>query len=295
MLEFVIPNNNPITRECVTCFLFTGSVKLPPVIQEKDFCFCESVGCEDQYMYAFTGNNDYESDKFSLFSQILIDHTVSFFLVDKKNNDFIIELVDGVHGTFNDFDESTKQFIVDWKKVSDIFGHGLYDLKVVQNYVQQDFVTDYKTFMVMPFDAQTAHGTIRLTTYINGEIENFADFKNYNVFSQIRLNGRVNLTTISNELETTPNISRRQLQAHDREFNEYDVVIRNIEEQYLRLLINQYLMSDIIEVNDYNLFNLDFRNLRLRKQSLEPKNTLKFRTVLTMKAVDYVQGRVKRT
>ena len=54
-------------------------------------------------------------------------------------------------------------------------------------------------------------------------------------------------------------------------------------------------MSDIIEVNDYNIMNMDFRNLELRKSNIELEYTSKFRTKLTLKAVDYVQGRVKRT
>lgn len=294
MLVYDVIGSPPPTQEGITCLLVTGSVSLPPEQQEKNYCFCDRVGCSDTYLYAFVGNSDYESDKFHLFSQVDIEHTIEFKIIKKSNNQEY-NLTDGVHGTLIQYDDSTVEFIVDWSKISNELGFGTYDLKIIRNYLGSERVQNFKTFLVLPFDSETADDTIRIKRKINGILENFADFKDYNIESQIRLRGQLNLTGIVTEVNTNPNANREQVQVHDREYNEYTLTINGINDDYYDLLVNNYLMSDIIEISDYNLMNKDFRNLRLRKESYEVKNVSKFNTCLEIKFVDYDQTKVKRT
>lgn len=297
MLEFQGAKDNTLIRTGITCFLCSDKVKLPPEPVYKDYCFCKITGCDYENMYAFTGNNDYESDQFSLFSQVLIDHTVSYFAIKKSySGDTEIPLVDGVHGTLNVFDDNTQQFMVNWKMLSDAEGHGVYDLKIVRDYAGTEREELYRTFMVTPFDQELADGTVRITTYINNVLENIGDFKDYNVKSQIRLKGRTTLESIQGEYETNPTGDRKQVQVHDREWNQYNVSIEGIIENTYDLVVKFYLMSDLIVVDDYNLFNKNFQDLYLRKnEAPEVENVSKFNTRLIIKAVDYDQDRVKRT
>lgn len=286
----IVGNFNSTTQEPIqtgiTCLLATNTIVLPPKDFDKDFCYCQAVGCQNEYIKAFYGIGDYQNDFFSLFSQVEVSHTVSF-KIKKVSTDSEIELVSGVHGVLNNFDANTNQFIVDWGAVSNLLGDGLYELAIQWVYLGATKRKDYKTFLVLPFSADNAEGTIRLTTYQNGEIENGYYFKNFNVFSQIRLNGEVANEQRVTETDSNENLLREKVQVQDREYSEYEILLPEINENILRQVIDYYLVADNISINDYNVFNLNYVNLKVRKTSISLENQSKFYTNLTLKCEDF--------
>lgn len=270
----------------ITCLLVTQTANTQPLDFEKDFCYCQFTACENEYIKAFYGIGDYENDYFSLFSQIEIEHTVSF-IIKKISTNVETVLQNGTHGVLKTFDPNTQQFIVDWGKVAQTLGNGLYDLIIVWDIMGQVQRKEYKTFFVMPFSTEDADGTVRVTTYKNGDIENGYYFNSYNVFSQIRVLGEIREEQIITEIDSNENLLREKIQVQDREYSEYELFLPSLNETTLKEFIDNQLVSDNIIINDYNIFNKNYKDLKVRKIGIKLENVSKFYTNLILNCEDF--------
>jgi hypothetical protein len=275
----------------ITCYVESTSIQLNEDDFERDFCYCQKVVCTNDFMYAFASENDFEKDFFSLFSQIKIVHTVVFKIKNLRTSIETV-LVNGVHGVLLNHDTNTKQFIVDWTKVKQQLGGGTYDLIIERDYLGSISKQFYRSFLVTDFDNDLADGTIRITTYKNGSMESGYYYNDFNIFSQIRLKGSVLNEKIVSEIDSNPNQKRLTKQVQDREWSEYDVYIYSIEEKILKY-VQDLFFSDVILVNDYNIMNKTYKDLKLRKKSIEMENVSKFFTTLIFKSEDYEKKLIK--
>lgn len=264
-------------------------VKLPPP-EETNTLSC-LYNCEKKH-YTFHGDNEYESDKFSLFSQISTPHSTVFVLI-KNSIEYILE--DDTYGELITHDSNTIQYIVDWKKVFDVLGNGIYKLKKVETAIGRVYTNEYGNFHLIPFNERLANDTIRITTYQNGSIENLYDYKNYNVFNQIRLKGELINEAIVSEVLSNQSRKREDVQVHDRDFCEYDLKLIGLEDQAFKALKNEHLMADIIEIDTYAMFKRRYKKLLVRKKSIEIDFDSLLHTDMTIKVEDYIKDRIKHS
>ncbi len=279
-------DTQPTNQEGITCFLSTGRAMLPNTENVKDYCFCQT-GCDTSFK-AFKGSNDYETDKFSLLSYNEIEHTFNFqYRVNKGAWQPLT-----TQGELINHSDIVNQFIVDFGLLS----FGKYDFRVQQTYLGQTINKNYGTFHVQPFDVEIANDTVRIETYKNGLQEDFGDLRNYNIYSQIRLNKAI-LTNeqIITTVDSNPSADRELIQVHDRQFREYDLVISNIDSKTATNLVDFYFMSDVILVTDYNIQNKDYRFLSVRKKSIENGSLSYHYNQLTVKFEDYKQNSIKHS
>lgn len=266
MLEFELPNTSPLLREGITCKLETSRVQIEDLIEAIDYCFC-SFECEENLL-AFAGVKEREKDFFTLYYKSKDESaTINFFIDD-------IQLVNDTYGEVID-----NGYIVDFTKVFNELGGGLYTLKIEITEFGNTFEKTYGKFEVAPYNQERADGTVRLLSIQSGNIESSFDFGREGVPFMLRFPGILTNRQKVDELKQNQNSNRVEIQVHDRWWYEYELILETNRQKFANFILNTLLPGTELYVSDYNLTN---------ETREEPYNNIRVRQVET--SIEHIKG-----
>ena len=285
MLEFQLTDDSPLIREGITCFKCDSTVTVTPLDPETDFCFCE-FECEEPLLQ-FAGTTEREKDYFMLYYKSEDeDLEVKYFINDT-------EIIDDSLGK-----AINNGYEVDFTKVYNVLGGGDYTLKMEIKEWGVDIVQSWGLFKVAPFNQQRADGTFKIESFQTGNIEKNFNFENENVRFSLRIPGILTNKKEVYELLDTPDGNNRDVQVHDRWWNEYDLIFDSNKYNFVKLMLNNMVFGTEVFISDYSLFNQHkkepFNRLPLRIVETESERTIGTNTTeYTIKFRDSLRNGIK--
>lgn len=242
MLDFQLPDDSPLVREGITCFRCDSSVTVPDPVPTVEHCFCK-FECEEALLH-FAGDTDRTKDYFTLYGKSIDpDYTQQFFINDE-------EIVDETLGR-----NIPNGFEVDFTKVFDVLGGGDYTLKKVYTEWGIEREESWGLFKVAPFNEVRADYTVKIEAFQTGSFENGFDFEDENVKFSLRIPGTLTNKQRVNELLDTPDENWRDLQVHDRFWNEYELIFDSNKYNFVKLLLDNMIYGTTFYISDYSLSN----------------------------------------
>lgn len=228
-----------------------------PTDETKDFCNCLYECVYKEFVFASDNSNWWENDKSTfLYQKLIAADTIDLKLY--KNDVFVADLTDDTYGEYlNDYDNPLYLvFIIDWRKVYDIFSYGIYRVEAEKNIIGIDSIDVSHDYHLMFYRDELAHGTIRIESYQNGNIlRSPFDYTGMYLYRSSRIRGRLNKlepkATIDNYEDTTRVF--RQIQGRLTDQFELETYVLPIE--LGELLIYDSLLGNEFLVTDYNRFN----------------------------------------
>ena len=236
-------------------------VQLPPSPPpNRDFskcCYMNLVLADltdtDSYHNDFTG---------SWFKRVLPNSTVDFKLLD-VDTATLYSLNSSTYGTFVDFggvQTELSYYIVDWRKVLSLLGTGNYQIKKELTIagIAVDVFSD--TFHLKHFSIQTADGTVRIDTVMDGKlIAKDTDFKDSGYTTSMRLSGFFGRAEYSFEQDNLAKRDYSYMQNTMSSKREYKFQALQIPECVTEELWNFVLFGAELYVSDYNGNNHSYR------------------------------------
>lgn len=246
--------------------------QITPVLT-VDYCDCSCVGQYYETVFAKDGGDEHENDCSSfLFKTISATDTVVITLY--KDGVSLGEITDDTYGTLYDFGAWTdvteqsryKGFVIDWEKVIIEEGSGEYYLEAVSTILGTASTFTSHKFRLRYYTDQRADGTVRVTTYQNGNIIG-SDF-NYtgmNWQQCIRIRGEV-LKKREFTKDTYLDSDWNESQIQDQVTWVFDMTVDGIPESISKVLFDDNILANDIYLNDYNIFNHNI----IRNQAVYP-------------------------
>lgn len=252
-------------------------------------------------------NADPLQNDFSSFIALVFPGTsVDYILMDGKCNE-IATLNDSTYGTyypqgflsifngFTFFQHLYKGFKVDWLKVLQVQGDGLYQIKKVVTSGLNVTETKSCLFNLCQYSTERADETIRIETTQNGRIGFGLDLTGVNWLQQIRIPGFFGNKQRRLEQDDYLDKNRRVTQIQDTLIHEFTL------EPYLwpecmREFIDEMLLANNILISDYNQLNTDnLKNINVKPLSIDTEYFESTRKAADeIKFEERIQNRVKR-
>lgn len=241
------------------------------------FLFQECIGSVP--VFGDLLNITLDSDKTDLSAFIALEvqaTSVVFELLDGACN-VIAVLDDNTYGVFfpkgfapgNDFfQQQYIGFRVQWRKVLDLQGPGLYQIRVTTNWkeIVKTEIVNSCLFDLCQFTDERADETVRIETIQNGKIIGEGlDFIGLNWRQQYRIRGFFGHKQRSIVQDSYLNKSRTEKQIQDTLIHDY-MLEPYLLNTCLRFLIDQIMLANDVIISDYNLDNTD----NLKKISCVP-------------------------
>jgi len=158
-----------------------------PIVPEVEGCDCSD--CE-YYEYAFKGVDEDTNDTTSILITYPKTPTTKEYKLVKDGTDIIIDNTIAeifLRGTMSV--EDKEGFIIDWGKVYDLHGSGVYYVVVKYNMLGVDYETKSHNYRVMPYNKDIAEDTYRIEFIKDGYFEDGRDYSGLNWIEKTRLNG----------------------------------------------------------------------------------------------------------
>lgn len=231
----------------------------------------------------------------------------------------VININDNTYGTLYGFGDFTERpnvagFVIDWGLIVAEFGYGKYqvleqifdvvDAVNVLNRTEIDLC-----FEVMPFDCNTAHGTVRFETVQTGYIHNGFDYRG--IFTnpttqfgrrggwkqQLRWYGRMFPDTPDEESDFIQMSNRKETPIQQKTTDKFKIELHRLRSDFGEHLMKDNFLSTEMFVSDYNLNGYKlYRNVPLRKVSTDEIGEMRLNNsinpVFTFKSID--EGTLKR-
>ena len=166
-------------------------------------------------------------------------------------------------------------FVLDWRAVAMSLGFGNYkfNVKIDNAFIRGDFEEEV-CFSLKKFSCKGANGTIRMTIFKEGYIENGFDYRDLVIgpwVDQIRLYGKMTLTdhitTVDNYFVNPRNKEQIQAQIVDN----FNLTISKLRNSQVRPIIKDNLFGNRIELDDYNISNVsDFSRESVALLDIDP-------------------------
>ena len=226
-----------------------------------DFPFYVYECCYDELAFWAEGGNPYQNDKKSFLVDIQ-DPNGTYTLtlmgegqsVNLNNNNIL-----GTPFALGDLEQPTKAgYIIDWKKVNDNLGSGIYCVKVEVNEFGKDLVQNSHNFRVMQFSLEAADGTIRLDSINSGFILNGTNYVDMTWPRWLRLAVEFNEVAPELEIENLLTSQYRPSQVQQKTRDQYTIKTGLIPSGVYEQLKSD-LKSDQLTLNTYDIFG--FRKL----------------------------------
>lgn len=285
MLEFQLLDTNPLARMGITCKLDGASVDIVSDFTKLDFCFC-SFECSEP-LIQFAGTNEREKDYFTLYHKSK-DETAA---VSYSIND--LPMIEAYGRNI------PNGFEVDFTKVASQLGFGDYTLKKEVEEFGQTFTESWGKFRVAPFSEIRADETVKIEAYQTGSFDNGFDFENENVKFSIRIPAILTNKTPVYETLDTPDANWKDIQIHDRFWNEYDLIFDSNKYNFVKLILENMVFGSELFVSDYNLLNqttsVPFNRIPLRIIETDADHIKKSNTTsYVVKLRDAIRNGIKR-
>lgn len=234
--------------------------------------------CSDCSLPVFADLNDADTNinDFNSYIYRVGDTETVVATLTNEDTGFSAVIVDNTYGTFYPTDvlkDEVWGFILTWRQVAMTLGFGNYSFNVKIDNAQNrgDFEENY-CFKLMPFSCKASDGTVRLTMFKDGYIENGFDYRGLliNWIDQIRLYGKLTLeehiTTVDNYVINP----RRKQQIQTQIIDNFNLTLIGLRDNRARSIIKDDLFSNNIRIDDYNNNNVgDFVNLDVALLSID--------------------------
>ena len=238
-------------------------VKLPtPTEPDKGFKEC----CYTNLVLGdLVDNNPYKNDftGFYFKGQTLGDECD--FILHQIGTGATFALNSSLYGIFKEFGDIVEQpnlktFIVEWRKVLDVLGSGLYRVEKSMIIGGLAFSQMSNTFTLEPFNNTLADKTIRIDSKLDGELVHLdTNFKGSGFETSIRLKGFFGRR---NPTYTQDNIVKRDysiVQISMSQDNEHELQTNLIPECITGEVYDFILFGDELRISDYNLINHSYK------------------------------------
>ena len=258
--------------------LSTSSTNIPTETPTRDFCTCD-FDCEYTNL-VFAGSNSYESDRSDFLVEIPDTLSGSFLIKLRNiNTDNEVPLTDNTYGTYFALGSFPTQplkggYLIEWDKVRDAIGFGVYKVLIEQNFFGQTINTETNKFQLVPFSERLANKTVRIEAIQNGAIEGGIDYTGMNWLKSVRIPGKFGFKTPRLERDSYENTSREVTQIQDKVINEYRLETRMLPANIFDPLLEDGFMSNQIFITDYNVRSYnDIRQLSVVPINYSESNT----------------------
>ena len=251
------------------------------------------------------GSEDYQNDKSTFFYR-RSDSSQSITLKLVKDSEEIATINSSTYGTYYDFGTWTtdpqknyKVLILDWDSVYSLHGVGVYEIKA--EYVVpagSNFNVLSQQFKLQEYSDYRADGTVSFAWTQNGRIRNSQfDYTGLDITQYIRLDGKFGGWEPALEKDEIiySNYERKQVQ--DEIVNSYSFQSKLVDSYISKLLINDMMLADSINVTDFNLYNhrKDYINFQLRQDEVSIEEfPSSDKAVLDLKFTDKVKNHLKQ-
>ena len=247
MLVFNEPNTTVIPTEGIACHGCFGSVSLPPEQLELDYCFC-LFECETEYK-VFSGVNSREKDYFTFYYNSKDENATNTFTLLKGSDEY--PLTDSTYGEIIAYG-----YELDWTKVANELGHGVYTLKEEISQFGRTTTRKYGKFRLLPFSLDVADGTVKIESYQSGKLENSFDFcEDSEVRFSFRVKGYFGNEKQKTETSRYVTAGRVDTNIQTRIYNEYELIFNTSDHKIARLISENMILGSRLYISDYNVLN----------------------------------------
>lgn len=238
-------------------------VILPNLGIDVDFCKCDYT-CEyiNTVFASQTDSSDYKNDKNSFLIGLSADSSVLEIRLKSttnttdlviNNNDFGQYFAKGSI-TFTENQQNYVGFIVDWRKIQQILGNGIYYFEFKETIFARDFITESVKFRLVGFTDERSNKTVRIKFVQNGIIEGGLDYRGLNWETQIRIVGYLKYNVPRLEIDNYQTSKRVVTQIQDKTIENFtietDLIPSTIGDQIAK---NGVLANNIL-ITNYDLF-----------------------------------------
>ncbi len=284
--------------------LVAKAVQLPTQPQSPTLALSVPETCCECLGVFGGGSEDYQNDKSTFFyRRSTSSDTIALKL--KQDGTEVATITDNTYGTLYDFgtysgDQADyKIFIIDWDLVYNAFGVGVF--KIDADYVisaGSTFTASSQEFKLLQYNDYRADGTVRFEWTQNGRIRNSEfDYTGLNITQYLRLDGKFGGWEPALEKDEIiySNYERKQVQ--DEVVNSYNFESTLVDSYISKLLVNDMMLADSINVTDFNLYNhrKDYINFQLRQDEVSVEEfAYSDKAVLNLKFTDKIKNTLKQ-
>ena len=244
----------------------------------------DSTTCKDYYVCADSclpvfANLANDNPKFNDLSSHIYGTvkgaTVIATLTSSNGLDTII--TDSSYGDFYPMDDLKLKYcglVLNWRTIATAEGFGKYNLNIeIQNVAGTTILQEDFCYRLMPFSCENADGTVRVTTYKNGYIENGLDYRNLSIgewVTQTRLNGSFKLDEENVEIDNLQLNNGDLHQIQTQIIDTFDLTIKQVSSNVSTNVIKDDLLANKMKIDDYNNNNvIDYKEQFVSLLSIE--------------------------
>lgn len=296
MIREILTNTNPMYLTGGTTKVIAPCYDFPKDAANVEFCSCECDFAE----YAFYSDDqaEHKNDQTSvLIRRVAAAETFAFKLV--KNGVTVATVDSDFYGKFWDFGDLVYPYysgiLIEWKKVFDDLGNGDYQILVERTFGANTTQSFSHVYMVRPYSAEIAKGTVKIETYQNGNYVLSETFRGMQWYQSIRLNGR--LWNKQPKLKTTEYINngRQHGQVWDEINNSYTLEVQAVPSFIGNEVVYGRMLANEIYLTDYNHGYEVYRKLPMRIQNINEAKAWSRSNKMTFKfeLTDIQEGTIK--
>lgn len=261
MIISEIPAGNTMKLEGWFCTTDAKVIIIPS--KEDIVCSCNfsSSTCDyEELAFAYPPNelDVYRNDFKSILINLLDDSSsYEFFIVD--SNSVEIPLIDDTYGTlfqkgFNTLQPLKVGFKIDWLKVFNLFGGGIYTIKIKQTDFGNTIEVDSHNFRLMQFSELASQGTVKIETNQKGTYLKGEDYTGM-VWNQMnRIVAEFGNESQQNEVSRLKDGNYKDFDIQNEYFYQYTLSTNLLPSQIADLILNVDTKTDEILITNYDIY-----------------------------------------
>ena len=231
------------------------------ILPEPSFEICVCDGCDFvETQFVNHGGTWYENDKKSfIYSKRFSSDTITFNLY--KGGVQIAVLNDSTYCDYYNFgsafliNPNYKGIVIDWDKVQQSFGYGMYYVKTVVVSLGTTYEYDSHNFEVVEYNPLRADRSVRLEWYQSGVIMSGFDYSGIGWYQSLRIDGFFGKKTPELNIDNYQDKDRRVKQIQTKIINSYTLTTHLLPSYIGDLLNEDSILANDIYITDYNLLN----------------------------------------
>jgi hypothetical protein len=245
-------------------WLCTTDAKVVIIPTKKDIvCSCNfsSSTCDyEELAFSYPTNelDTYRNDFKSILITLLDNSsTYEFFLVD--SNSVEIPLIDDTYGTlfekgFNTLQPLKVGFRIDWLKVFNLLGGGIYTIKIKQTDFENTIEVDSHNFKLMQFSELASQGTVKIETNQKGTYLKGEDYTGMAWSQMNRIVADFGNESQQNEVSRLKDGNYKDFDIQNEYFYQYTLSTNLLPSQIADLILNVDTKTDEILISNYDIY-----------------------------------------
>lgn len=260
--EDCLENKSPCADSERTIAYATRIIIPEPPEPDRGFKEC----CYDNLVLASLTSDKYHHNDFNSFffqKQISTDEC-DFVLIELSTGDEFA-LNNGIYGQFWDFGDFTEQpnltvYKVEWKKVLQVLGSGLYQIKKEITVAGMTFTELSNTYNLEQFTTSKADETVRIDCVMDGKLIHLGvDFKGTGYSTSCRTKGYFGNRNPEYEQDNIVKRNYEPIQISMSQENEYHYQTGLLPVCITEIIYDFILFGNKIYLNDYNRSNHSYQ------------------------------------